>query len=124
MPSDNENGVAIVKRGFTQGTRCLSFRVGFNMLHGGRDAALAALRAIGGYNKFDGDAVAHAVDPFMGTGDVLWTVEVGREYSPVVYLHVKSGVVPAFRRIIEHELREAHADELNWRGDTLRAWWD
>lgn len=124
MPSDNQNGVALVKRGYTEGARCLSFRVGFNMAGDGRACALAALRAIGGYNAFNGDAVADALDAFMGMDNVLWTVEVGRENSPVVYLHVKSDVVPAFRHIIENALREVHADELDWAGNTLRAWWD
>lgn len=118
MTTDAHNAVALVARGFDEPTRCLHFRVGFY-----RDAehALQALRLIGDYNAFDGEAVAQAVAPFL---DVVQEAEVGRESSPVLYLTLGYDAVSEFRHTIEAALRGVYADELDWTGDTLRAWWD
>lgn len=121
MASDNENGVELVRRGYNEPTRCLDFRVSFSTYGDGRACVLAALRAIGGYNNFDPELVAMALDPFLAH-DVVRRVDVGREGSPVIYL--RTDAVPEFRHVIENALRDVRADELDWTGDTLRAWWD
>lgn len=120
MP-DQENAVALVERGYNEPTRCLDFRVSF-YIYAGATHALRAVRLIGGYNEFDGEAVAQALEPFL-TPDAAYRVAVGREGSPVIYLTTVT-CAPEFRHEIENALRDVHADELSWTGDTLRAWWD
>jgi hypothetical protein len=117
MP-DQENAVALVERGYNESTRCLNFRVNF---YNDPAHTLRAVRLIGGYGAFDGEAVAQALEPFL-TRDVAYGVAVGRENSPVIYLTV--GCRREFYHVIENALRDVRADELDWTDGTLRAWWD
>lgn len=110
-------GVEEVKRGYSEMTRSLNFRVPFTNF---RDAA-RAIRAIGSYNYFDGDAVAEVLEPSMLAG-----IEVGREGSPVLYFHFHMGTTVADRLSLMHELRLVHADEVDYdeAEHKIRAWWD
>jgi hypothetical protein len=120
--TDNENGVALVQRGYEESTRCLDFRVRFWAAGDGPACALAALRAIGSYNNFDGWAVAQALEPFAEK----CVIAVGREGSPVVYVEPRYGNEGVTKAAIEAALRDVNADELDWqdKNRTLRAWWD
>lgn len=117
MSTDNENAVALVKRGYDEPTRCLSFRVAF---YCDPPNALAAIRAVGRYNDYDGERVARALEGFL-VADVVQRISVGREGSPVLYLNVYDS---AQRPAVEAALAAAQAGELGWTDGTLRAWWD
>ena len=124
--SDNEAAAGMVAYGYSADTGCAFFRVGFPVSGNPEcDAsvwALAAISAIGRYNNFDGPAIAERL---RGLIPALWSVEVGAEYSPVLYLEAAE---EKYRGQIESVLRDLGADELDWVGDSrrglLRAWWD
>jgi hypothetical protein len=124
MPTDNENGVALVARGYNEDTRCLSFRVAFDAYGDGISCAASAAGAIGDYNDYDGVRVANALLRIKPDYIRYPGIEVGRESSPVIYVTLRPDCPPEKRNAIENALREAKADELDWESDTLRAWWD
>lgn len=114
--TDTKNTIELLRRGYDEPTRSLSFRVSFN-----RDweAAFTCLRIIDRYNDFDAERVIAALRPFASeptNGDSY--IDVGREGSPVLY--VKYGPLEE----IGEALREAAADEIDIEGSHLRAWWD
>lgn len=122
MQSDDENAVDMVKFGFTEETRNLHFRVTFPV-YGETKYALEAIRSIGGYNDFDGDIVADAIEPFLARVSYPG-VEVGREGSPVIYITLQNQLDVD---LLYEAMRQARADELDWSGRdnlTLRCWWD
>lgn len=103
----------------TDHNRCLGFRVAFNTTEG----ACAALRSIGDYNAFNGDAVAEALQPLAASGGGT-RISVGREGSPVVYVGpFYSGDEEEQREFME-ALRLVGADEIDLVGREIRAWWD
>ena len=112
--SDRENTIEILRRGYDEDTRSLSFRVGF---YRDWDAAFECLRIIDRYNDFNAERVIAALEPFAKDDGVSY-IEVGREGSPVLY--IKYGPLEE----IAEALRNAAADELDIEGSYLRAWWD
>lgn len=124
--TDNENGLALVGRGYDEPTRCLHFRVCFAMsavgCGDGTECALIALRILGDYVGGNATELADALAPLTSK---FWQITVGREFSPVVYVDVMD---EATKPEVEAIFRAAGADELDWAesglGRTLRAWWD
>jgi hypothetical protein len=118
--SEAQAALDMVKIGYavddpTDERRCLNFRVGFD----DHEAAYEALRAIDAYNAFSAERVIAALR--AANLDRYSRISVGREGSPVVYLNVWGDVdMPS----IEHLLREAAADEVDFDGREVRAWWD
>ena len=101
------------------------------------------MEVIGGYNRFSGTAVAEAIGGIFGE---LMSVDVGREASVVLYLHLpftkqqRAGsregcepIPPAEREALERRIlalgRKLHADEIgaqkhDGRPYLVRLWWD
>lgn len=81
------------------------------------------MRVIGGYNRFDGGAVAEAIGAMFGE---LMQVEVGRESSPVLYVYIpfhaqqRIGSRKGCVRIPEGE-REALVARVREMGKSLMA---
>lgn len=120
----DEHEVAFVERAFDDAHRVLSFRVLFSTF----GDALEALRRIGHYNTFDGHAVAKGLLAFFrehGRGiGANYTVSVGREGSPVLYLR-KWGLTDNVK--MGHIVSLAHAlkaDEVTEDEREYRLWWD
>lgn len=117
-------GLEIVKLGYavddpTDQNQVLIFRVGFDHAPG----AAEALRAIGSYNAFEGRVVAAAIENLPL--DPMHRIEVGREYSPVVYVGPFYGSnAEADSERVMAAMRDAAADEVERRGGYVRAWWD
>lgn len=121
LSAEDVTAVEMVRMGYavddpTDQARCLTFRAALTL-----DGAVEALRAIGGYNLFDGEAVGEVLAR-ISIGDYA-QIQVGREGSPVLYIRTGCGTT-IDREGIERELRAVHADELDWDGSTLRVWWD
>jgi len=107
------------------------------------DTFRRCMEAIGGYNRFSGTAVAEAIGGMFGE---LMSIDVGRESSVVLYLHLpftaqqragsREGCIPipeAEREELERRVmalgRELHADEISAerfqdRPYKVRLWWD
>jgi len=104
------------------------------------ETAEELVEAIGGYNEFDPDKVKEVIRRFRGRVEG-W--EIGREYSPVIYVHLPywthhregsteiSGerIPPEEMEKLKRELIEAFrgacADEIEEVSpSTLRFWWD
>jgi hypothetical protein len=101
------------------------------------------MEAIGGYNRFSGTAAAEAIGGIFGE---LMSIDVGRESSVVLYLHLpftaqqragsREGCVPipeTEREALERRVmalgRMLHADEISAdrfddRPYKVRLWWD
>lgn len=101
------------------------------------------MEVIGGYNRFSGTAAAEAIGGIFGE---LMSVDVGREASVVLYLHLpftkqqragsREGCDPipaAEREALERRIlalgRKLHADEISaqkhdGRPYLVRLWWD
>ena len=120
MTTDNQNGVALVERGYNEPTRCLNFRVGFPTYGDGRDCAIKAVEAIGQYNSFDPARVVPVligmVELSRGYGEIM----VGRQSSPVIYVRCTETEATA----IMAEFHDASADECDYCDGYVRAWWD
>lgn len=113
-----EGALGMIEHGYEEPTRCLQFRVDC----GGQ--APEACRIIESYNAFDGEAVAEALEAIVEEyGNILETIEVGREYSPVIYIHLDSGAIVDQGPIMV-ALDALGADEVTYRDHTIRAWWD
>jgi len=106
----------------------------------GSETAAKLAEAIGPYNRFDPEKVAEVIRRFRGRVEG-W--EIGREYSPVIYVHIPywthhregsketSGerINREEREKLKQELieafKEAHADEVDEISPSiLRFWWD
>lgn len=119
ISTDDQNAVALVRRGYDEPTRVLHFRVAFQATA----AALDALRAIGDYNEFNGDRVARALyGSLPGREAPCLRVDVGRENSPVLYIR---GLHAEHVDAVKAALYEAGVEELGIGPlGLLRAWWD
>lgn len=122
---DAEDQVALkmVRMGYatdedTDQYRVLTFSARFNR----KPLALDALRSIGQYNGFDGEAVAQALDNVV-PDDAYSPITVGREMSPVVYVST-IGVNGADTEAVKSALRDVGADEIDEDRHSIRAWWD
>lgn len=91
-----------------------------------RTTLQAALQAIGRREHFDGPAMMSDLDPLL---EVAQRIEVGRESSPVLYVHLaaetqQSYVPPAspseYRRYTDAELIEHAQQVLDW-GERMQA---
>jgi hypothetical protein len=124
MHTEDLTALSIVKLGYalddpTDQHRCLSFRVGFT----DHEAAFSALVAIGDYNDFNGATVAQAIQSVKL--DRFTRIEVGREGSPVIYVGPFYGDRDKVAlSALTDALRGAVADECDFDGRLLRAWWD
>lgn len=138
MDDDDRNAIVFLLRGLgddpdaTDDFRCLHFTVGFYIRSFSTtrtDLILTALREqISGYNAFVPDLIADELEPLF-RDDAISTIRLGQEGSFVMYLQPNTlGLdepAKALRRtVIEQAMERAQADELDWNGDTLRAWWD
>jgi len=106
------------------------------------DDAVELVMGIGSYNDFEGQRVTESMQKFKGKV-MYW--EVGREGSPVIYVHLpfflnqQEGFVGENRRIIDDEniklieelkkefVDTALADEFNvtdYSDRVVRIWWD
>lgn len=115
--------------------RSLDFLAEFSNL----SQAAEAIRLVESYNDFNGVEVADALLALQ-RNDMVGRVEFGREYSPVLYLHVPWQIVTGSggkgRQLTEQErghalvvikkiMKQLKADEIDVRpGDVIRAWWD
>lgn len=116
-------GLEMVKLGYATESpdpncraRCLFFRAKFDTLAG----AQAAVRAIGKYNNFDGEKIVTALESCDFEDIYGEWVEIGREYSPVLYIRSYGSEAEVMAA-----MRDAQADEVevDKRG-YVRAWWD
>lgn len=107
------------------------------------ETAKRLIRLIGPYNEFDPDKVCAAIDKI---GSKVSAFEIGREYSPVIYVHLpcwtnqmieNKGVAKSrpldqleaatLKTLVKDALQGAKPDELDEesnRSDVIRAWWD
>ena len=113
-----------VRVAYDERTRDLTFKT----MILGREEAAAAIRAIGQYNDYDGNKVAKAVD-FLFKKKVIDGVCVGREGSPVLYLHLRRQRSADDLEMATAFMKSVKADELHMTGlhrgpQMLRAWWD
>lgn len=124
MPNSTEDATAakMVRLGYalddpTDAERVLDFRATFNDPH----AAFNAIEDIGGYNDFEGGKVAQAL---AGAEVGMHTrIAVGREGSPVIYVGPFFDSDDEQARIME-AFRATRADEVDFDGRMIRAWWD
>jgi hypothetical protein len=115
---------AMILGGFQSGI--LWFRVGVTYGHD-LDSVIDAIRSIN-YNEFNGVKVSAALKRIAANGQIkmIW---FGREYSPVIYIHIKpyakddvETTINVFRKLGADEVgaeRDASEDEF-----VVRAWWD
>jgi hypothetical protein len=124
MNTEDLTAFSIVNLGYalddpTDQHRCLNFRVGFT----DHEAAFSALVAIGDYNEFDGARVAQAIKS-VGL-DRYTRIMVGREGSPVIYVGPFFGDRDkTMLSTLTAKLQDVAADECDFDGRLLRAWWD
>lgn len=121
MQTEDATALAMIRSGYalddeTDQHRVLTFRAGFNEV----ENAFEAIRAIGSYNGFDGEAVAQALET---ANTERARIQVGREGSPVVYI---DGLYPNDQvATVKLALEQANADEIDEvRPGTVRGWWD
>lgn len=128
LSADDRNAVEMVRRGYSEGTRCLHFRVNFATFTPARlEAAFAAIQSIGPYNEFEPEGVIVRLRSLIDKGYEFDSIAVGREYSPVLYITAQrthrdeAGVTVG----VMTAMRDAEADEVDIeRETTIRAWWD
>ncbi len=85
--------------------------------------------AIGGYNEFEPRKVNKAIDKIQ---DVVGSIEVGREGSPVLYIHLSPNwQLEQNKERVKEAFKEAKADEVDEveglfgsKTNTIRVWWD
>lgn len=134
IPRDTKRDhVNFVRIGYNDA--CTDFVVRFH--HYDFDQLEKAIKNVGDYNEFNGAAIAKA---FAKIKHLVYSVEFGREGSPVLYLHLKRDytegvttpgtgdpigveeVMKAFKGMRKHSPDEAFADQYD--AGSLRFWWD
>jgi hypothetical protein len=118
-PQETRDEVAMVKLGFDG--RCMHFTVGFYKHGNGFDALKKCIRVVAEYNGFK---AARVIKAFESVEDLVYSVEFGREYSPVMY--IKAVNPNDGTEIIQKFGETSLADEIGIQDDklTLRFWWD
>lgn len=130
--TEDDQALEIVRMGFgdcypawnDSDDRSLMFRVGFATI----EKVCEAIESIGEYNDFDPDRVCEAMRKVAKVVnkrdlDCVRHYSVGREGSPVIYVHLW-GNEGNVEDVID-ALREAGPDELYAENDRrVRAWWD
>lgn len=121
--SDEQNAIEMVRMGYDEPTRNLNFRVGFYTFFGISDPVCEAIRAIGPYNNFEPE---NAVAALQRAEEAIGSkISVGREGSPCLYIEVDyPDKDDARKNAIMAAMREAKADEVDFEGREVRAWWD
>jgi hypothetical protein len=109
----------LVKSGFNG--RCMHFTVGFYKHGNGFETLKKAIRAVSEYNEFN---AARVIKAFESVEDLVYSVQFGREYSPVMY--IKAINPDDGTEIIQKFGAVSLADEIGVQDDklTLRFWWD
>jgi hypothetical protein len=100
------------------------------------DKAKELVKLIDDYNNFNGEKVAEIVEKIGGVkveGSLEAEFEFGREYSPVLYIHLWD-FTPSMIEWVKSLLESVEADEIHVvpistrakrNGFTkIRAWWD
>ena len=109
---------AIIQAGFglkrgRQAGGVMFFRVEIAL----RDAP--AIGLLKSYNKFIGENAAQIVSAILAN-NAAYRVDFGREYSPVIYVHLK----PGQEANVVSALKALKPDELGVSEGVVRAWWD